>query len=155
MTANTKLKIAIAILGAIGYFLFQNWTGPRSNEGANGTITVEKLNIFYDGANDEYFGGRLKKAIITLDDHAPDEIAYSTIRIDGTPLIHFNFVNSHSERYSYLTLVHEMCHVESAPLTGNYDMDHGRKWKTCMLRVDMAGANRRQLIDGYYAEGGR
>jgi hypothetical protein len=104
--------------------------------------------------NDAYFDNKLPKAITIDLLETNDEYMASTMCDDtGTVCtIHFNLKYVSAERVAKITMKHEMCHVK----TWMKDMDslgvqndHGKIWRSCMLQLDMQGAFRQDIIDGY------
>jgi predicted SprT family Zn-dependent metalloprotease len=118
----------------------------------------DRLYDKYEEYNQQYFGNKLPKDIII--DHNEPEMMASTMYLGGNAgrfLISFNDKYTAAERVADTTLLHEMCHVKTwdeQPTSGTFDQSsrHGPRWRSCMLQLDMQGAFRYELIDGYQGD---
>jgi predicted SprT family Zn-dependent metalloprotease len=108
------------------------------------------LNKFYETANNAYFGDRLPKDTL-IDWTETGEAMARTDCSGGKCRISFNEKYIASERYIHITEYHEMCHIETWDEQDYETEYHGPRWRACMLRLDIAGAFRREIID-YYQE---
>jgi hypothetical protein len=133
----TVLTVLVFWLGSIQPAKFQ----PNKVWTAETDVTN-----FYQAANSAYFGDRLPKD--TVLDWSETRLTYmaTTVYSDSKFHIMFNPTYIASTRYIHLTEYHEMCHIET--WTEQPDT-HGPRWRTCMLRLDMSGAFRREIIDGH------
>jgi hypothetical protein len=175
MKLTTREKVLITILLAvIASWLFGCGKGPEHSTRHNPCFLEHFVTIpaptnadrlpdaaYFQSAyavyNDAYFQNKLPK-VITIDLLEPNNefMASTMCDVAGTVCtIHFNMKYVSADRVAKLTLKHEMCHVK----TWMKDMDslgvqndHGRVWRACMLQLDMQGAFRQDIIDGYAEE---
>jgi hypothetical protein len=151
LTVREKVLLTI-LLAVIASWLF----GCTHRAPAlSGNLTdVAYLHQLYDGGNEQYFQGQLPEASIDMDE--PDEsgnMASTYCNDLGTVCnIHFNLRYVGARRVAELVMLHEQCHVK----TWMKDMDtmgrqveHGRRWRACMLGLDAEGGFREILIDGF------
>ncbi len=108
----------------------------------------------YQEFNEEYFGNKLPKDIII--DHNEPKMMASTMYLSGIGRFYISFNDKYTlaERVADETLLHEQCHIATwseQPTDGTFDQSkrHGPRWRACMLQLDMQGAFRTELIDGY------
>jgi predicted SprT family Zn-dependent metalloprotease len=168
---STTRKTVITIVLAVAVWFIWNalhldpitseFTPPefRSTAVAAGVtpmMSQEDLKRQYASDNDEYFGGHLpKNTTVDYDENDPNLEGSTYKDHDGNYHISFNPVYTNAGRTAQYVLLHEMCHVEvwdvesSDILNPGGKHDHGRQWRSCMLRVDAEGAFRQILIDSY------
>ena len=133
----TVLTVLVALFGSVQQPKFQpskTWTSETN------------LNDFYQTANNAYFGDRLPKDTILDWTETRSLYMATTTKVGSGFHVAFNPAYIASTRYIHLTEYHEMCHIESWIERPD---EHGPKWRTCMLRLETAGAFRREIIDGY------
>jgi predicted SprT family Zn-dependent metalloprotease len=148
-----KLLIELGILIVIGLFLLA-CCGCSSNpveNPVNKLTSNPDLYKFFETANNAYFGDRLPKKIILDWNLTEDNMAQVDVLKNGLFHISFNEKYCLAERNAHLTMYHEMCHIETWDEKSPETERHGPRWRTCMLRLDLQGAFRRELID-YYRE---
>lgn len=160
---RTRTKALIVILLAVLYFVLIQYgcddskelDSPDDKSGTPGTaakgITLSTdLKMLYDEYNNEYFGDKLPKdAIIDWAEYDSEYMATTIRMTDGTYHIAFNEKYVQADRVLKTTLLHEMCHIPTYDDFTVKDGWHGKRWRACMLGLDMRGAFRRELIDGY------
>lgn len=118
----------------------------------------DRLYDRYEEYNQQYFGNKLPKEIII--DHNESKMMASTMYIGGEVQrfqISFNDKYTAANRVSDEILLHEMCHVKTwdeQPTNGTLDQSarHGQRWRSCMLQLDLQGAFRNIIIDGYQGD---
>lgn len=110
-------------------------------------LSVSQLQATYDSFNEEYFNNSLpKNAVVDYGEYDDDFMATTQVISGNRFHIALNESYTGGARNARLTLLHEQCHIK----TWGQDRDqHGKLWRSCMLQLDMAGAFREQLIDGY------
>ena len=117
--------------------------------------TLAWLQKIYPILNESYFDNKLPKDVkIDMLETEPNYMASTTCEDDGTGCtIHFNYKYVISPRHAELVMLHEGCHIatynEHVWGADGQEVMHGPRWRTCMLKVDIQGANRYILIDGY------
>jgi hypothetical protein len=104
------------------------------------------LNQWYREYNDEYFDNKLPQAIIDVGLKSGD-MATTTFP-DFQFHISFDPHYVAAQRTGRITLLHEMCHVRTWAESVN-KIDHGPRWRTCMLEIDQRGGFRNIIIDRY------
>lgn len=140
---KTRTKIAIAIILALLYFTIQNGF-PRSREEAQG-VTLAELQAAYSTYNITEFNGDLPgDTIVDFNEHDKDNMASTTLLLDGKFHLSFNRTYINGVRVMNMVMLHEMCHVKT------YGNEHGLIWQSCMLDLDRSGAFREIIIDGYH-----
>lgn len=114
----------------------------------------ENLYLWYSSYNDVYFGDKLARdPVISHEKIAADEYAHTVYSVaEQRYHIVFNTKYPLGPRFEHLILQHEMCHIET--YDENVDepeavKDHGPLWRACQLRLELNGAWRNELIDGY------
>ena len=145
ITMRWKIFITI-VLAALTFWITQ----VKSDRAQLCAVPVRgNLHAVYVEFNGQYFNNRLPKNIVIDYSEAGDFMATTMLMTDGRYHIAFNEKYVTAKRVERETLLHEMCHVrtfaENDLLTGN----HGPRWRTCMLNLDLQGAFRRELIDFY------
>jgi hypothetical protein len=110
-------------------------------------LTVTQLQQTYAAFNEEYFNNSLPKdAVVDYGERDNHFMATTQTLPDGRFHIAMNKDYVGGARHARLTLLHEQCHIKTWQ---REVVEHGRLWRSCMLQLDMAGAFREQLIDGY------
>lgn len=129
---------------------------PRNQ---TGLIDLDYLQRTFHTYNDAYFDGRLNTPEIDLDEtQAMATTHCSTGGVDCRLKFNPDFIKA--TRVANLSLLHEMCHME----TWDDDQDklilapddltrHGKHWRDCMAGLDDQGAFRGILIDFYRGRG--
>jgi hypothetical protein len=121
----------------------------QSHEGSRPTaaLSVSQLQATYDSFNEEYFNNSLPKNTVVDYGEYDDDFMGTTQVIAGNRFhIALNESYTSGARNARLTLLHEQCHIK----TWQQEIDeHGKRWRSCMLSLDAAGAFREQIIDGY------
>jgi predicted SprT family Zn-dependent metalloprotease len=152
-----RTKIVLTILLAFLVWALVDFFAPDTDVaefhdsyasvGAAKKPTAESLAVDYRAYNEEYFGNKLPKdTVIGFDERNPEFLASTTH--SSPSFIEFNPAYDLGFRHTRLVLLHEMCHVRVGQ-TWDDNGGHGIRWRVCMLSVDMQGAFRTLLIDGY------
>lgn len=151
---KTRTKILIMVAAAIGYFWLQQRLGVPAAPSHPPTQT--ELQAAYQDFNQMYFRDRLPHDVVI--DFAESSAMASTVKMaDGRFHIAFNERYNQSIRQARETLLHEDCHIKTWRSLDEMTPEeiltnqHGRRWRSCMLQLDMQGAFRREIID-YYEE---
>ena len=117
--------------------------------------TLAYLQERYDIFNDAYFDNKLPRDVKIDFSETDTNFMGSTscTKSNVNCTIRFNRKYNLGPRYADLTLLHEMCHIPTFDervqgATGQAAL-HGPEWRFCMLKLDITGANRYILIDGY------
>jgi hypothetical protein len=124
---------------------------PTSGDGLPDAAFFQKTYAIY---NDAYFQNRLPK-IIVIDLLEPNDKFMASTMCDDIGVnckMHFNLKYVSADRIAKITLKHEMCHVKTWMRDMDFlgvQNDHGPIWRSCMLQLDMQGAFRQDIIDGY------
>lgn len=123
-----------------------------------GRVDTAYMRVLYTTYNDAYFQNRLpKNTVVDMLEPNPDYMASTTCDNDACE-IHFNQDYVVAARTAKLTMLHEMCHVktwgkdETTFGEVTEQIQHGRRWRSCMLELDAEGANREILIDNYHED---
>jgi len=117
--------------------------------------TLAWLQGIYPLFNDAYFENKLPQDVeIDLLEHDPNSMATTDCTSSNKNCkIHFNYKYVVAPRNAELTMLHEMCHIptfdEHVPGASGQVALHGPHWRICMLKLDIQGAFRYILIDGY------
>ena len=138
--------LLIVILAALWALLWDFFPGVHLyGEPARASGVNQKyLEKSYADFNAQYFKERLPKdVIIDYELHDSEFMALTQREGSGRFRITFNPYYLTAERNADLTMLHEQCHVK------NWGDEHGNKWRSCMIQLDLAGAFREQLIDSY------
>jgi hypothetical protein len=143
---NWSWLLLTVILAALWALLWDFFPGVNIHgEPVKATgVTVKSLKRSYAEYNAEYFENKLPKDTIieyNLDDS--NFVALTSKFSDGRFHIGFNPAYTGADRFADLVMLHEMCHVD------NWGDNHGRKWRACMIELDLRGAFREELIDSY------
>jgi SprT-like family len=150
-------KILLTILLAVAFSWLTGCAGEHYvyvPAPSGGLTDAAFLRRTYDIYNDAYFQNKLTSAITVnlLEPDSTGNMASTFCDTDGSCVIQFNLKYTLAPRIGKQTLLHEQCHVK----TWMQDMDaqgeqieHGKNWRACMLNLDMQGAFREILIDGY------
>jgi SprT-like family protein len=109
----------------------------------------EGLKEFYDEYNDEFFRGTLPKDTVVDYSEQEDYIATTSQLPDGRYKIAFNEKYASAPRVARIFLLHEQCHVQNFDENDKPTRNHGKRWRACMVMLDIEGAFRQQLIDSY------
>ena len=136
-------SLTLASLVALCSYLVQS----RGVPSPTAALSVAQLQTTYDAFNEEYFANSLPKNTVVDYDEYDDDFMATTQVISGKRFhIALNENYTGGARNARLVLLHEQCHIK----TWGQDRDqHGKLWRSCMLQLDMQGAFREQLIDGY------
>lgn len=147
MSTRNKILLTIA-LAILCSWLFGCAQEPvRPSSGTKGhRIDAAYLQSLYELYNATYFNNKLPKDVMIDTLETNPEFMAGTSKVGSSFLIQFNGYYVTAERTAQLTMQHEMCHVKTWGLELD---DHGRAWRGCMLQLDMQGAVRLVLIDGY------
>ena len=142
-----KLRLLIFIVAALTWLLAigASRKGPKIVAHANieGQTELDKKYAEY---NELYFDNKLPKD--TLIDHSESIQMASTMKMsNGRFHIAFNDKYTLAERVSRSTLLHEQCHIQT--WSEQKAAEHGPRWRTCMLTLDIQGIFRRLTIDEY------
>ena len=150
---KTRTKILIVIVAALLYFIAEQRLAPKTSDY---TPHQSDLELAYKDFNQMYFRDRLPKDVVI--DFAESNMMATTAKMsDGRFHIAFNERYNQSIRQARETELHEMCHIATwralSEMTSEEILtnQHGRRWRSCMLQLDMQGAFRREIID-YYEE---
>jgi len=120
-------------------------------------FTDAEMQVLYTAYNIGYFNGKLPPVTFAWHTKDPDAIMQTHCVSQRTSCVIFiEPVLSPTQVYTQMSLLHEMCHIEtwgegmlSDGTFPNQEAAHGKRWRACMLRTEMDGAWRRTLIDGY------
>jgi hypothetical protein len=121
---------------------------------SSGEVNVSYLEGVYPSFNEGYFHNKLLKNP-KIDMLEEMYMASTMCHEDGGCVIHFNPKYVLAPRTAQLVMLHEMCHIETwstdvVTFGGKTEQaDHGKVWRSCMLRLDMEGAFREIIIDNY------
>ena len=159
MKLHTKILITIAL--AVIFFCLFGCTPPPCTPrppqplaSGFGVTTQDYLERTYKIYNEQYFGNRLTKSP-RIDMSESYAMATTMCHPDGTCSIQFNEKYIAAQRVADFTVLHEQCHIATWAMEfdsfGNQD-EHGKLWRSCMLKLDAAGAFREIIID-HYTEG--
>lgn len=140
---ENRWQILLTIILAVLWSLIWDLPNFRS-EPSKATGVDEKLLIkAYRDYNNQYFDGKLPAAVIDYELRNPEFMALTTVDSTGRFHISFNPFYVTAERNADLTMLHEQCHIQ------NWGDNHGKKWRACMLSLDMRSAFREELIDSF------
>lgn len=117
--------------------------------GGNDEPTVSDVLGFYQEYNQEFFGNKLPQNTIVDFSESDGAMARTTLYHSGRYHIGLNLKYSSANRTARLMILHEMCHIKNFVELYKNGEDHGPHWRACMLALEMQGANRVILIDGY------
>ena len=98
------------------------------------------LQAAFKSYNQEYFGGRLLANTEVVWSHELDDAGDygdSVKKSDGHFLIRVSPYWNPGNEEARLTLLHEMCHVDT---WGANELEHGPSWRTCRDRIMIEGA---------------
>lgn len=150
MTLRNKILLTV-IAAVVYFFLTQLCPHPVPAE-AQPAFSVFELQNWYKSYNEDFFNGKLpENVIITYDEHDERFMAQTNKQIfsDGFK-IDLNPDYAKAARVSLYLILHEMCHEYAwGESQGDKAIEHGPKWRTCMVRLDVSGAFKPLLIDGY------
>jgi predicted SprT family Zn-dependent metalloprotease len=141
-----KLRLLIFIVAVFAWLLAIG--GTHKNPITAHAIVTSKteLDKKYAEYNEIYFGGKLPAD--TVIDHSESVQMASTMKMsDGRFHIAFNDKYTLADRVARLVLLHEQCHIKT--WTEQDIAEHGPRWRTCMLALDLQGVFRREWIDDY------
>ena len=140
---ENRWRLLLAVILAILWSLICSLAELTEHSKSTGT-TIETLEKSYSAFNAQYFENKLPKdAVVDYDLYDPEFMATTTKGFDDKFHLSFNRNYVAAERVSDLIMLYEMCHVK------NFGNEHGRKWRACMLQLDLQGAFREELIDSY------
>lgn len=141
-----RWKIVITILLAFLAVWLQGVLEDRTKVVHASSGRCEGLNVWYKTYNERYFDNKLPEdAIVDYGEYNDDYMATTSKLPNGTFHIGLNEKFTSAARVAHLVILHEQCHIA----TWNEAVDHGPRWRVCMLGLDIMGANRGLLIDGY------
>ena len=141
---KTRIKVIIVILLAIVCFELTQKYGAPAKIGSIGN-----LDAIYNSLNVQYFGNSLPKdTVVDWSETGSTNMATTYKLQDGRFHIALNEQYLKAERVLALTMLHEQCHIKTFT-EAEAGQEHGARWRTCMLELDLQGAFRNQLIDGY------
>lgn len=141
---KTRIKVIIVILLAIVCFELTQRYGVPSPSGQ-----TSNLDNTYRSLNSQYFQDRLPAdTIVDWSETGSTNMATTFRMSDGRFHIALNERYLKAERVLALTMLHEQCHIKNFQ-EAEAGQEHGPRWRTCMLELDLQGAFRNQLIDGY------
>jgi hypothetical protein len=156
MKLTTREKVLLTILLAV----IASWLSGCNSSSASTSDELPNVAFFqqiYDTYNNQYFDNKLPKTV-DIDLLEPNDKFMASTMCDSIGVnckIHFNMKYVSADRVARITMKHEMCHVK----TWMKDMDslgmqveHGKIWRSCMLQLDIQGAFRQDIIDGYVEE---
>lgn len=101
-------------------------------------ISEAKLNLWYQGINEEYFSSTLPKNVevkwgdLTL----LKDMGVTNRHADGSYTIVLDPKQNPNRRIAEFTEYHEICHIATPPEVDQ----HGPKFQACMLRLAQEGA---------------
>lgn len=163
MKTRTKIFLAVGLAILAAWLL--GCQGPsREHYVSTPSITGDEVNVAYlektyASYNDGYFQNKLTKTPkIDFQEPTKNYMATTMCHDDGSCSIHFNLKYTIAPRNASVTLLHEMCHIETwetdvVKFAGETEQaDHGKVWRACMLRLDAEGAFREIIIDNYAEE---
>lgn len=137
------LTVVLAVLWALLWDFFPGVNLHREPAKA-GAVSQSSLKKSYQNYNAQYFEDKLPKdSAIDYDLSDPNFMATTMLASDGKFHLSFNRYYITADRVADLIMLHEMCHIK------NWDDGHGRKWRSCMINLDLQGAFREELIDSY------
>lgn len=160
---STRTKVLIAIFAALLYFAAEQLFGtqtpaipvvqPAAQAKSapalySNDTSVILLYQWYKEYNDEYFDNKLPKETIIDFNLKNGDMAVSEFPDFKTFHISFDPHYVAAQRTGRFTLIHEMCHIRTwaEAVSG---VDHGPRWRTCMLGIDQQGGFRNIIIDKY------
>jgi SprT-like family len=122
--------------------------GPQAQLGPKDVPTVSDLLGFFEEYNEAFFNKKLpENTIVDWDEHG--EVMARTKLVGGQYHIALNQKYSAANRFARLMVLHEMCHIKNFDEEDPKTENHGPRWRTCMLKIEIQGGNRAILIDGY------
>jgi predicted SprT family Zn-dependent metalloprotease len=138
-----RWKILLVILAAVAFHLLEQHLSPCSAV----SLSTRELQTTYSEFNTMYFSDSLPaNTAIDYGEYNIEYAATTTVLPDGRFHIAMNEKYVGAARFARVTILHEQCHVK----TWNTEREeHGKRWRACMLQLDMQGAFREQIIDGY------
>lgn len=151
------MKLRWKIVITIGLAFLTVWLQNRFDKQTAHAVSgrCEGLPVWYADFNEEYFQNKLPKDTeVDYGEYRTEFMATTSRMKDGRFHIAFNEDQTKAPRIAHLFLLHEMCHVktffEDDPETRDTPGgSHGPLWRSCMLTLEMEGANRAILIDAY------
>jgi predicted SprT family Zn-dependent metalloprotease len=150
---KTRWKILLVVLLASLYFIVVQRYGVPARAGQG--VSQKVFDDTYRNFNEQYFNNRLPKdPIIDYAESGPN-LATTDLLPSKQFHIAFNEKYTQSERVVRQIMLHEQCHIKAWASNGNWTLEdyqtefHGKKWRACMLQLDMQGAFRREMIDYY------
>lgn len=120
--------------------------------GGNDEPTVSDLLGFYEEYNQQFFGNKLPENTTVDYSEADGAMARTTLFNSGRYHIGLNRKYSSANRTARLMVLHEMCHIKYFSEADEKGLDHGPLWRSCMLTIELQGANRAILIDRYQGQ---
>lgn len=138
--------IVLIVIGLVGVSL----PAHRSAHALPGS--PHNLDKVYQEFNTEYFQDSLPKNVIVDFSETDGNMATTNKLADGKFRISFNKKYITAQRIAREIMLHEQCHIKAWGNLTEEDWEtesHGKKWRTCMLNLDIEGAFRRELIDYY------
>jgi SprT-like family len=145
---TTRRKILLAILAGLALFGLGQAAYPQEVKHHPDT-SVEMLRKWYREFNEAYFQNKLPDNT-TFDLNLRNGNMAQT-SIPGWAVFNISMDPHYvaAQRMGQLTLLHEMCHVETFTDSRDPKVQHGEKWLACMTRIDVAGGFRDIIIDRY------
>ncbi len=147
-----RTKILIVILMAVIYVWAETYLSVPAASGRQ--PSQADMDTAYREFNEVYFNNELPKDVVI--DWAESKDMASTVRMaDGRFHLAFNEKYNQASRAMRESMLHEQCHVRTwrslSEMTAEEILtnQHGRRWRTCMLQLDIQGAFRREIIDYY------
>lgn len=143
-TLRTRTKILIAVAAALVYFYCQQrFMAPCSTR----SDLPKDLDKYYSQYNSEFFNDTLPRdVVIDWGEYNTDRLASTSKLSDGRFHIAFNEQYTSAGRVARLVLLHEQCHIAT---WSEQPLEHGPRWRTCMLNLYQQGAFKADLIDGH------
>jgi len=112
-----------------------------------GALSVSQLRQAYEEFNEEYFANSLPKdTVVDYGEYDFNDMASTQRLPDRRFHIALNESYTGGARVARLMILHEDCHIKTWL---QEPAKHGKLWRSCMLQLDLQGAFREQLIDGY------
>lgn len=145
---STRRKIFWTIILAFAFFALMQTADPQTPRREPDT-TAKDLKEWYEQYNELYFQKRLPTDT-TFDLNLHDgNMAETTM--PGWVMYNISMDKHYvaAKRVGRLTLIHEMCHIDTWTESLDEKVQHGAKWNACMLRIDMAEGFRYIIIDHY------
>lgn len=148
-----RLKLFFFLAAIAAWFIaVGNAPARRHTKASPAQENPAVLAEVYGEFNDQYFQGRLPKDTVVDWSESADNIASTYKMGDGRFHITFNPKYALAHRVYATTMLHEQCHIKTYDERDFETGWHGKRWRSCMLQLDMQGAFRRELIDFYVGD---